>query len=90
MRAKTIKAGRTVFTTTALFTAMLLAGSVTADSVGEPGRGSGKSNPLNNVYFGEQHMHMADSALITNESAFILPILQSSILAVFASLLPLT
>jgi hypothetical protein len=41
---------------------MLLAGSVTADSVGEPGRGSGKSNPLNNVYFGEQHMHTADSA----------------------------
>ena len=28
-----------------------------ADSVGEPGRGSNKANPLKNVYFGEQHLH---------------------------------
>jgi len=32
-----------------------------ADSTGEPGRKSGKANPLNNVYFGEQHLHTANS-----------------------------
>ena len=32
-----------------------------ADRVGEPGRKSGKANPLNNVYFGEQHLHTANS-----------------------------
>ena len=32
-----------------------------ADSAGEPGRGSGKENPLKNVYFGEQHMHTRNS-----------------------------
>ena len=31
------------------------------DSVGEPGRKPGKANPLNNVYFGEQHLHTANS-----------------------------
>jgi hypothetical protein len=42
----------------------LLAGSAAlhaADSIGEPGRSSGKSNPLKNVYFGEQHMHTQNS-----------------------------
>ena len=33
-----------------------------ADSRGEPGRDSGKPNPLHNVYFGEQHLHTAASA----------------------------
>ena len=32
-----------------------------ADSAGEPGRDSGKPNPLKNVYFGEQHMHTRNS-----------------------------
>ena len=32
-----------------------------AASVGEPGRAAGKPNPLNNVYFGEQHLHTANS-----------------------------
>jgi len=32
-----------------------------ADSIGEPGRSSGKKNPLKNVYFGEQHLHTQDS-----------------------------
>jgi hypothetical protein len=32
-----------------------------ADSIGEPGRSSGEKNPLNNVYFGEQHLHTANS-----------------------------
>ena len=47
-----------------LFIAMtaLLAVSVSsADSIGEPGRDSKKANPLNNVYFGEQHLHTQDS-----------------------------
>jgi hypothetical protein len=29
--------------------------------VGEPGRDAKKPNPLNNVYFGEQHLHTQDS-----------------------------
>ena len=32
-----------------------------ADSAGEPGRSSGKPNPLKNVYFGEQHLHTSAS-----------------------------
>jgi len=31
------------------------------DSLGEPGRSSGKPNTLKNVYFGEQHMHTKNS-----------------------------
>ena len=46
----------------ALFCAAALsAPAFAADSLGEPGRGSGKKNPLNNVYFGEQHLHTQDS-----------------------------
>jgi hypothetical protein len=41
---------------------MLFAGSVfAADPAGEPGRSAGKANPLNNVYFGEQHLHTKSS-----------------------------
>ena len=32
-----------------------------AQSTGEPGRDSGQPNPLNNVYFGEQHLHTVNS-----------------------------
>lgn len=32
-----------------------------ATSIGEPGRGSSKPNPLKNVYFGEQHLHTSAS-----------------------------
>ena len=32
-----------------------------AADVGEPGRDSGQANPLRNVYFGEQHLHTANS-----------------------------
>jgi hypothetical protein len=32
-----------------------------ADSAGEPGRSSGKANPMKNVYFGEEHMHTRNS-----------------------------
>jgi hypothetical protein len=52
-----------------LATAILAALSVTSGSaiaadtgaIGEPGRESGKPNPLKNVYFGEQHMHTRNS-----------------------------
>ena len=33
-----------------------------ADAPGEPGRDAGGKNALNNVYFGEEHLHTADSA----------------------------
>ena len=36
--------------------------ATSADSLGEPGRDSGKPNPLNNVYFGDEHLHSAESA----------------------------
>jgi hypothetical protein len=39
----------------------LCSGLALADSRGEPGRDSGKVNALKNVYFGEQHLHTADS-----------------------------
>jgi hypothetical protein len=32
-----------------------------ADTAGEPGRGANEPNPLNNVYFGEQHLHTSTS-----------------------------
>jgi len=32
-----------------------------AQSTGEPGRDSSQPNPLNNVYFGEQHLHTVNS-----------------------------
>ena len=41
--------------------ATLLPTLATADSAGEPGRGSGKANPLNNVYYGEEHLHSSAS-----------------------------
>jgi hypothetical protein len=41
---------------------MLFAGSAfAADPTGEPGLSSGAKNPLNNVYFGEQHLHTSAS-----------------------------
>jgi len=48
----------------ALAAALGLAGNVLAAddrSIGEPGRSSGKANPLKNVYFGEQHIHTGNS-----------------------------
>jgi len=35
--------------------------AIAADSAGESGRSSEKANPLNNVYFGEQHLHSSAS-----------------------------
>ena len=47
--------------TIALASLFAVSGASAADSAGEPGRSSGKLNPLNNVYFGEQHLHTQDS-----------------------------
>jgi len=49
-------------TNSALGAALLIAlGSARADSPGEPGRDADGPNPLNNVYFGEQHLHTSAS-----------------------------
>ena len=44
-----------------LCSALFAGGAIAADPAGEPGRGSSKANPLNNVYFGEQHLHTVNS-----------------------------
>ena len=50
-----------VLTISVLCSALIGANAFSADPVGEPGRSSGEKNPLNNVYFGEQHLHTANS-----------------------------
>ena len=52
-----------VYATTLLVACLAFSasGSFAADAAGEPGRSSGKPNPLKNVYFGEQHLHTQDS-----------------------------
>jgi hypothetical protein len=40
-----------------LWSALFAGAAFAGDSSGEPGLDSGKKNPLNNVYFGEQHLH---------------------------------
>ena len=40
---------------------MLAMPALYAQSIGEPGRGDRGPNPLNNVYFGEQHLHTSAS-----------------------------
>ena len=48
--------------TLSILTSLLFTvGTFAADPIGEPGRSSGKKNPLKNVYFGEQHMHTVNS-----------------------------
>jgi hypothetical protein len=51
-----------------LFTMLFMIGSTGFDPVvvaeepnGEPGRDSGKPNPLRNAYFGGRHLHMQNS-----------------------------
>ena len=58
---KTMKTWTKFLTLSLMCSALLAAGAIAADSAGEPGRSSGKANPLNNVYFGEQHLHTANS-----------------------------
>jgi hypothetical protein len=59
-QVKSIKRS-SVLITAALCSALCANGSWAADSSGEPGRSTGKANPLKNVYFGEQHMHTRNS-----------------------------
>jgi hypothetical protein len=44
-----------------LFSAALMSTAWAQESTGEPGRSSATKNPLNNVYFGEQHLHTVNS-----------------------------
>jgi len=44
-----------------LLSSALVSASLAQDTMGEPGRNTGKANPLNNVYFGEQHLHTVNS-----------------------------
>jgi hypothetical protein len=60
MRTKTMRTKTTVLV--ALGSMLFAASAFAADSAGEPGRSAGKKNPLNNVYFGEQHLHTTASA----------------------------
>jgi len=39
----------------------LVTAAIAQDSIDEPGRSAGGKNPLNNVYFGEQHLHTTNS-----------------------------
>jgi hypothetical protein len=53
-------------TVTTLVAALLCSAALTSaasaqDTAGEPGRRAGGKNPLNNVYFGEQHLHTVNS-----------------------------
>ena len=53
-----------LFTTNLISLCALLVGTAALyaeNSIGEPGRSTGKANPLKNVYFGEQHMHTQNS-----------------------------
>jgi len=61
MRNKTMRNKTSVLTLSVLCSALIGANAFAADSAGEPGRSSGKKNPLNNVYFGEQHLHTSAS-----------------------------
>ena len=46
-----------VFTLSVLCCALFSANALASGSNAEPGRSSAKANPLNNFYFGEQHLH---------------------------------
>ena len=59
MKKKSVKLGKNSLIALAL--TLAASPGVWADSLGEPGRSSGKANPLKNVYFGEQHMHTRNS-----------------------------
>lgn len=52
---------KTIKLSTVLVSLLLSTAAVNADSIGEPGRSTGAKNPLNNVYFGEQHLHTTTS-----------------------------
>ena len=50
-----------IMTLSVLCSALFATSALADDPIGEPGRNSGKKNPLKNVYFGEQHMHTVNS-----------------------------
>jgi len=56
-----MKTKTNLLTLSFMCTTLISAGVFAADITGEPGRSSGKANPLNNVYFGEQHLHTQNS-----------------------------
>jgi hypothetical protein len=61
MKNKTIIAIRSI-ALSLLCSILVVSGAWANDPVGEPGRSTGKKNPLKNVYFGEQHLHSSWSA----------------------------
>ena len=60
-RNKVMRNRTGVLTLSVLYAALFTVNAIAADSAGEPGRSSGKKNPLKNVYFGEQHLHTVNS-----------------------------
>ena len=60
MKRKTIIAAGSI-AVSLLCSILVVSGAWAKDPVGEPGRSSGKKNPLKNVYFGEQHLHTRNS-----------------------------
>jgi hypothetical protein len=61
MKSKAPKPHAGLATLSMLCVSLFAVGALAADPAGEPGRSSGKKNPLKNVYFGEQHMHTRNS-----------------------------
>ena len=61
MRIITMRTRIGAFSLAVFFSSLCTSGVFAADSIGEPGRGSGAKNPLKNVYFGEEHMHTRNS-----------------------------
>jgi hypothetical protein len=57
-----------VFTLSVIFSAIFASSAFAAESAGEAGRSSGKPNPLNNVYFGEQHLHTSRYAHLSTRA----------------------
>ena len=61
MRSTTMRSTTHLLSLSVLCLGLLGTNALAADSAGEPGRSSGAKNPLNNVYFGEQHLHTSAS-----------------------------
>ena len=52
MRTQTMRNRTFAFALSLLGSVLFVSGAFAADAAGEPGRSSGKPNPLKNVYFG--------------------------------------
>jgi hypothetical protein len=57
-----INRSNAIAVTSALMLSTALATGAVAQNVGQPTGEAGQPNPLNNVYFGEQHLHTTASA----------------------------